>query len=102
MSDVHARTLRLAAHIVGGVNELAVRLAVPGDDLALWLAARKPVPLDTFLRAVDLVVSHQLEQIGNEPTIEMPLARAADDERDEPTIEIKAPKKLDSGPGTQE
>jgi hypothetical protein len=122
MPDIYARTLRLAAHIVGGVNELAARLSVPADALALWLTSREPVPLEILLRAVDVVVSHGLEQIGSEPTIEIPSPTAAashdveepSDERtlelvplkqetepkkpaldgeDEPTIEIAPPKK---------
>lgn len=107
MTDVYARTLRRAAQVAGGVNELAERLSVPSEDLARWLATGKLVPLEVFLQAVDVVVSHDLDQVSNEPTIEFtpppqqdrepakpseqPAASAV--EQDEPTIEITPRKK---------
>ena len=102
MPDVYARTLRRAVQIVGGVKELAARLSVPGEDLARWLAAEKLVPLEVFLQAVDVVVSHELEQMSREPTIESPAPRPRPEQspssgvaashgvdQDEPTIELK-------------
>jgi hypothetical protein len=90
MADIYARTLRLAGHLVGGVNELAARLSVPGEALALWLTAREPVPLEILLRAVDIVVSHGLEQIGDEPTLEMPLPTNPDPEPGKPAAGVAA------------
>lgn len=107
MPDVYARTLRRAAQIVGGVNELASRLSVTNDDLVLWLTARTAVPPEIFLRAVDIVVAHDLDQVSNEPTIEIPPPGKPDPEPgrpavdvsdDEPTIELAPPRKPGSLP----
>lgn len=65
MPDVYARTLRRAAQIVGGVNELAVRLQVPSEDVVLWSQAQKAVPLEVFLRAVDIVVAHDVDAVSH-------------------------------------
>jgi hypothetical protein len=94
MTDVYARTLRRAAQVAGGVNELAERLCVPSEELARWLATGgKLVPLEVFLQAVDVIVSHDLDQVSNEPTVEFaPQPAAPADPQDEPTVEI-APRK---------
>jgi hypothetical protein len=70
MPTVHARTLRRAAEIVGGVEELAAQLDVPSGDIAEWTQGTKPVPQEVFLRAVDIVTAHQVNEIsGKHPTI---------------------------------
>jgi DNA-binding transcriptional regulator YdaS (Cro superfamily) len=60
MADVHVATLRRAAQIVGGEQELALQLGVTPSHLALWLAGYDVPPGDVFLRAVDVVVAHQI------------------------------------------
>ncbi len=55
MPDVYGRTLRRAAEIVGGLDELAARLAVPKDDLWMWMQGSKQAPTPVFLKAVDIV-----------------------------------------------
>lgn len=56
MADVHVRTLKRAVEIVGGEQELALRLKVTPSHLALWLQGIETPPGDIFLQAVDLVM----------------------------------------------
>ena len=55
MPDVYARTLRRAAEIVGDTKELAFKLGASEEDVYLWIQRVKDVPLEVFLRAVDIV-----------------------------------------------
>ena len=56
MADVHVKTLRRAAEIAGGEQQLAVLLKVTPSHLHLWLNGFADPPGDIFLRAVDLVL----------------------------------------------
>ena len=58
MAEVHVRTLRRAAALVGGEQELALRLKVTPSHLVLWMAGAEMPPADVFLRAVDIVMDH--------------------------------------------
>jgi hypothetical protein len=58
VAAVHARTLQRAAEIVGGEEQLALKLGVTPSHLALWIKGFADPPLDVFLRAVDLVAEH--------------------------------------------
>jgi hypothetical protein len=58
LAEVHVRTLRRAAVLVGGEQELALRLKVTPSHLVLWLAGVEVPPADVFLRAVDIVMDH--------------------------------------------
>ena len=58
MPTVHAQTLRRAAQIVGGTEQLAQQLAVKPSQLALWMGGAEPTPPDIFLKAVDLLAEH--------------------------------------------
>jgi len=58
LPTVHAQTLRRAAQIVGGTEQLAQQLAVKPSQLALWMGGAEPTPPDIFLRAVDLLAEH--------------------------------------------
>ena len=57
MSQVHIRTLARAAQIVGGPQELALKLKVTPSHLALWMSGAEPCPPNVFLLAVDLVLA---------------------------------------------
>ena len=73
MPTVYLRTLKRAAEIAGGVEQLGAELGVRSDDLAYWLQGTKPVPQEIFLRAVDMVVAHDVTQIsGKHPSVEAP------------------------------
>jgi hypothetical protein len=63
VSQVHIRTLARAAQIVGGPQELAIKLKVTPSHLALWMSGAEPCPPNVFLQAVDLV----LERSGQTP-----------------------------------
>jgi DNA-binding transcriptional regulator YdaS (Cro superfamily) len=58
LAEVHVRTLRRAAALVGGEQELALRIQVTPSHLILWLAGVAVPPPDVFLRAVDIVMDH--------------------------------------------
>ena len=58
MPTLYARTLRRAAEIAGGTEELAVHLNVVPSHLALWILGAEPTPADVFLKAVDLISEH--------------------------------------------
>jgi DNA-binding transcriptional regulator YdaS (Cro superfamily) len=55
-SSVYIRALRKAAEIAGGRRALAERLGVKLPELETWLAGKKAVPREPFLRAVELIV----------------------------------------------
>jgi hypothetical protein len=55
VADVRLETLRRAAQIVGGEQQLAIQLRVTPSHLALWLRGVEPTPSHVFLRAVDVV-----------------------------------------------
>lgn len=76
MPDVYARTLRRAAQIAGGVKELSAKLGVPSEELALWVQGTKRVPLPVFLRAVDIVVAYDVNEVSNsDPDVKLPAIR---------------------------
>jgi hypothetical protein len=58
MPTLYAQTLRRAAEIAGGTEELAVYLKVVPSHLALWILGAEPAPPDVFLKAVDLISEH--------------------------------------------
>jgi DNA-binding transcriptional regulator YdaS (Cro superfamily) len=58
MPTLYARTLKRAAEIVGGTEQLAVHLNVVPSHLALWISGAAPTPPDVFLKAVDLISEH--------------------------------------------
>jgi hypothetical protein len=65
--------LKRAAEIAGGVEELGAELGVRSDDLAHWLQGTKSVPQEIFLRAVDIVVAHDVKEMsGRHPTLDNP------------------------------
>lgn len=60
MPGVHAKTLQRAAEIVGGEQQLALKLKVTPSHLALWIKGIEQPPGDIFLQAVDLVVDNDV------------------------------------------
>jgi DNA-binding transcriptional regulator YdaS (Cro superfamily) len=58
LPTVHAQTLRRAAQVLGGTEQLARHLAVKPSQLALWMGDAEPTPPDIFLKAVDLLAEH--------------------------------------------
>ncbi len=54
-SDYYARTLRQAAEVVGGKENLAAALKVSPDQLGRWLEGEESPPVQVHLAALDLV-----------------------------------------------
>lgn len=63
MPTVHARTVRRASEIVGGVVVLAGRLGVRDAFIKNWIEGELTVPDEIFLRCVDIVNADQLKDI---------------------------------------
>jgi hypothetical protein len=53
--NLYAHTLKRAAQLAGGTEQLAMRLKTTSTHLALWLAGTQRIPPDVFLKAVDLI-----------------------------------------------
>jgi hypothetical protein len=53
--NVYSDTLKLAADTVGGSGNLAQRLGVQRDELEVWMSEGRPVPLEPFLTALDII-----------------------------------------------
>ena len=58
MDGPHLRTLAKALKVVGSKERLAVALAMPLEDVEACLAAKKPLPHQAFLDALDIVASN--------------------------------------------
>jgi hypothetical protein len=59
-NSVQRRSLHRAVEIVGGPAAMAKTLGVPEGALRMWLDGR-PMPSDIFLRAVDIIVQHDID-----------------------------------------
>ena len=68
MPTVHARTLKRAAELLGGLEQLAHRLSVTPGHLALWVAATEPTPPNVFLKAVDLIQEYDHGDPSRKPS----------------------------------
>jgi hypothetical protein len=74
--SVHSRTLRKAMTIVGGADELALRVGVAPPIIGAWLAGRITMPTSYFLKLVDIVMNDErLEHGLTEPKREERRAR---------------------------
>ena len=60
---VRSRTLTRAAEILGGSQPLRAYLNVSAAVLALWMSGAAPAPNDAFLKAVDVVIEKNLEDL---------------------------------------
>lgn len=50
--------LRATAQILGGMEALAEALAVSALQVEQWISGKESIPAEIFLRAVDLLESH--------------------------------------------
>jgi hypothetical protein len=64
MPTVQARTVRRAVEIVGGVEEFAAQLELREELIRNWVEGQRPVPQEIFLRCVDIVNAHQLDELS--------------------------------------
>lgn len=53
--DLHTQTLVRAALVLGDVNALAERLALPAETLARYMRQELKIPMEVFLRASEIV-----------------------------------------------
>lgn len=67
---VYTRVVQRAAEIVGGIDQLAKRLGVSPLAVWDWLDGTRPPPQDAFLKAVDIVLEHDLPKDPGKPTVE--------------------------------
>ena len=51
------RTLRRAMQSCGGEAGLAKKLGVPLEALSSWLAGKQLLPVDAYIRALDIVAN---------------------------------------------
>lgn len=59
MPTVHARALKRAAEILGGIDKLATFLNVPPFPLKFWIEGMDVPPLRAFLKAVDAIAEYE-------------------------------------------
>lgn len=59
----YQRTLIQACLIAGDETLLAEKLGCPVQTVVDWLLGEREVPIDTFLVAVDIVLSHTRQQV---------------------------------------
>jgi hypothetical protein len=65
MPIVQSSTVRHAAEIVGGVDVLAARLEVGGEDVDAWVAGKAAIPDHVFLRCVNVLVACLLDELSH-------------------------------------
>jgi hypothetical protein len=63
MDPVRVWTLRRACEILGGRPQLRKYLKVSAVSLGLWMAGTEPPPVDVFLKAVDVVVEQEVDEL---------------------------------------
>jgi hypothetical protein len=60
---VRSKALRRACEIVGGEAQLRGYLRVSALSLTLWMAGAEPPPTDVFLKAVDVIMDRELDEL---------------------------------------
>jgi hypothetical protein len=63
VSSVRLQALRRAGQILGGPAPLRRYLRVSAFALTAWLAGAEQPPLDIFLKAVDVIVLQELDDL---------------------------------------
>jgi hypothetical protein len=67
-TSVYSRTMQKAAQLAGGQKKLARYLRVPMSELERWIAGKGEPPMQSFLKAVDLVLEETPSPAaGSEP-----------------------------------
>jgi hypothetical protein len=62
--SVYTRTLSHAVRIAGGDERLAFLLGASSTQLAEWLCGAEQIPVDVFLKAVDLLMERDRDVRG--------------------------------------
>jgi hypothetical protein len=66
--NVRLQALRRACYILGGQRRLRKYLGVSALSLSVWIAGSEPPPTDVFLRAVDVIVDHEIDDLRKKKT----------------------------------
>lgn len=64
MPPVHARALKRAAELLGGIEPFARHVGVPAHELVAWMNGEGMPPLGVFLKAVDIISERQAADLG--------------------------------------
>ncbi len=64
MSQAEFQTFEYAAKLVGGEEELALRLGVTRPEVDRWISGEAQPPLGVFLKAIDIVTDAAMARIG--------------------------------------
>ena len=64
MPTLYVRTLKRAAELIGGEEQLARRLKVAPNHLTLWIRGAVSPPGDVFLGAAEIVNEHELQRLA--------------------------------------
>ena len=65
--SVHRRALERAILLAGGEEALSARLRVDAAAVRFWRNGDAPIPGDAFLRIVDFLVEHSLDDLQRPP-----------------------------------
>ena len=60
---VRMQVLRRACEILGGAPKLRAYLGVSALALSAWMTGTEPAPTDVFLRAVDVIIDQEVEEL---------------------------------------
>jgi hypothetical protein len=61
--DVRTAAIRRASDILGGQQQLRTYLGVSAIALTVWITGVEEPPTDVFLRTVDVIVQHELDEL---------------------------------------
>ncbi len=64
---MRTRAVRRASDILGGEPKLRKYLGVSAIALGVWLAGTERPPTDVFLKAVDVIVEHDVDELRPKP-----------------------------------
>jgi hypothetical protein len=58
---LRSEVLRRASEITGGQSKLQRILGVSAVSFSVWISGAQPVPLDVFLKTVDIITEAELD-----------------------------------------
>jgi hypothetical protein len=64
VTQAEFQTLEYAAKLVGGEDELALRLGVTRREVDLWISGDAPPPPKIFLKAIDIVADATMSRLA--------------------------------------
>ena len=61
--DVRTAAVRRASELLGGQPNTVKYFGASAFALSLWIAGAQPPPTDIFLKAVDVIVGHEIAEL---------------------------------------